>query len=109
VVVTDEEEWEVDDILDSRLFERGKQLQYKVKWTGLDQDLEWYNANGGNSTIVKVWWKISTDAAQPSSKGLKSTNLIASMEIPVIRWQKTATLGAVFCTLSTTLHLARQF
>ena len=47
VVIDDEEEWEVDDILDSRLFGRGKRLQYRVKWKGLDQDLEWYNADGG--------------------------------------------------------------
>ena len=26
---------------------RGKRLQYKVRWKGLDQDLEWYNADGG--------------------------------------------------------------
>jgi hypothetical protein len=47
VVVDDEDEWEVDDILDSRLFGRGKRLQYKVKWKGIDQDLDWYNADGG--------------------------------------------------------------
>jgi transposase InsO family protein len=47
VVVDDEDEWEVDDILDSRLFGKGKRLQYKVRWKGLDQDLEWYNADGG--------------------------------------------------------------
>jgi hypothetical protein len=40
VVVDDEDEWEVDDILDSRLFGRGKRLQYKVKWKGLDKDLD---------------------------------------------------------------------
>ena len=51
MVVNDEEEWEVDDILDSRLFGRSKQLQYKVKWKGLDQDLEWYNADGGEFNI----------------------------------------------------------
>jgi Chromo (CHRromatin Organisation MOdifier) domain len=47
VVVDGEEEWEVDDILDSRLFGRGKRLQYRVKWKGIDQDLDWYNADGG--------------------------------------------------------------
>jgi hypothetical protein len=46
-MVNDEDEWEVDDILDSRLFGRGKRLQYKVRWKGLDQDLEWYNTDGG--------------------------------------------------------------
>ena len=36
VVVDDEDEWEVDDILDSRLFGKGKRLQYRVKWKGHD-------------------------------------------------------------------------
>jgi predicted alpha/beta-fold hydrolase len=31
VVVNDEDEWEVEDILDLRLFGRGKRLQYRVK------------------------------------------------------------------------------
>ena len=47
VIVDDEEEWEVDDILDSRRYGRGKRLQYRVKWKGCDTDLEWYNADGG--------------------------------------------------------------
>jgi len=34
VAVDDEEEWEVDDILGSRLFGRGKRLQYRVSRLG---------------------------------------------------------------------------
>ena len=47
VVVDDEEEWELEDIEDSRLSGRNKRLQYRVKWKGIDRDLEWYNADGG--------------------------------------------------------------
>jgi hypothetical protein len=46
-VIVDDEEQEVDDILDSRRYGRGKRLQYRVKWKGYDTDLEWYNADGG--------------------------------------------------------------
>ena len=46
IIVNDQEEWEVDEILNSRHFECGRQLQYQVKWHGWDRDLEWYNANG---------------------------------------------------------------
>ena len=37
IVINDEEEWEVDKILASRLYGRGrarKRLQYRVSWTG---------------------------------------------------------------------------
>ena len=37
------DEWEVDDILDSRRH-RGR-LQYKVKWAQIDRDDEWYYAD----------------------------------------------------------------
>jgi hypothetical protein len=47
VVVDNEDEWKVEDILDSRLSGRGKRLQYRVRWKGLDQDLEWYNVDRG--------------------------------------------------------------
>lgn len=45
VIINDYEEWEVDDILDSR-FSHGR-LQYKVNWSGYDLDLEWYNSDRG--------------------------------------------------------------
>ena len=45
VTINDEEEWEVDDILDSRR-SHGR-LQYKVNWAGFDLDIEWYDADSG--------------------------------------------------------------
>ena len=46
IIVNDQEEWEVDEILNSRHFGRGRQLQYQVKWHNWDRDLEWYNSDG---------------------------------------------------------------
>jgi hypothetical protein len=45
-IIIEDEEWEVDDILNSRLYGRWKRLQYQVKWKGYDKDITWYNANG---------------------------------------------------------------
>ena len=42
VVVQDEEEYEVQEVLASRLIRN--QLQYRVKWVGYDEDPEWYPA-----------------------------------------------------------------
>ena len=44
IVVNDEDEWEIDDILNSRRYRR--RLQYRVKWNDYDNDLNWYNADG---------------------------------------------------------------
>ncbi len=44
VIIDNEEEWEVEDILDARSH-RGK-IQYRLKWTGWDEDREWYDASG---------------------------------------------------------------
>ncbi len=43
IVINDEDEWEIDDILNSRQYR--KWLQYWVKWKSYDNDLNWYNAN----------------------------------------------------------------
>ena len=45
VVVDGKEEWTVDEILDAKQFGRGKRLKYRVKWSGYDRDLAWYNAD----------------------------------------------------------------
>ncbi len=43
IVVNNEDEWEIDDILNSRRYRRW--LQYQVKWKSYDNDLNWYNAD----------------------------------------------------------------
>ncbi len=43
IVVNDEDEWEINDILNSRRYQRW--LQYQVKWKNYDNDLNWYNAD----------------------------------------------------------------
>jgi len=44
IVVKDEDEWKINDILNSRCYRR--RLQYRVKWKSYDNDLNWYNADG---------------------------------------------------------------
>ena len=46
VVLDNTDEWELDDIVDSRV--RHGKLQYKCQWTNWDRDDDWYNVNGGN-------------------------------------------------------------
>ncbi len=43
IVINDENEWKIDDILNSRRYRR--RLQYKVKWNDYDNDLNWYNVD----------------------------------------------------------------
>ena len=43
IVINDEDEWKIDDILNSRWYWRW--LQYKIKWNDYDNDLNWYNAD----------------------------------------------------------------
>ncbi len=43
IVVNDEDEWEIDNILNSRWYQR--RLQYWIKWKNYDNDLNWYNAD----------------------------------------------------------------
>jgi len=42
-VINDEDEWKINDILNSRRYRR--RLQYRVKWNDYDNDLNWYNAD----------------------------------------------------------------
>ncbi len=41
IVINDENEWKIDDILNSWWYWR--QLQYQVKWKNYNNDLNWYN------------------------------------------------------------------
>ena len=43
VIINDNQEWEVEQILNSRLYRR--KLQYLVKWVGFDEDHTWYPAS----------------------------------------------------------------
>ncbi len=43
IVINDEDEWEIDDILNSRRYWR--RLQYRVKWNDYDNNFNWYNAD----------------------------------------------------------------
>ncbi len=43
IVINDKNEWEIDNILNSRWYWRW--LQYQVKWKNYDNDLNWYNAD----------------------------------------------------------------
>lgn len=43
VIIDEEEEWLVDEILDSRMYR--KRLQYRVKWSDSPDDRTWYNAD----------------------------------------------------------------
>ncbi len=43
IVINDEDEWEIDDILNFRWYQR--RLQYRVKWKNYDNNLNWYNAD----------------------------------------------------------------
>jgi len=43
IVINDENEWKINNILNSRWYQRW--LQYKVKWNDYDNNLNWYNAD----------------------------------------------------------------
>ncbi len=47
IIIDDQEEWELDDILDSRMTGQNRRLQFQVPWKDESQrDLQWYNADG---------------------------------------------------------------
>ncbi len=43
ITIEDDEHWKIDDILNFRRY--WDRIQYKVKWTDLDRDDEWYYVN----------------------------------------------------------------
>ncbi len=43
IVINDEDEWKINDILNSWCYKRW--LQYQVKWKSYDNYLNWYNAD----------------------------------------------------------------
>lgn len=44
IIVSDEDEWEIDDLLDARKVGQ-KKVQYRVHWKGYDEDRTWYDAS----------------------------------------------------------------
>jgi len=40
LTIKDDDHWKINDILNSRRYQ--DQIQYKIKWTELDRDNEWY-------------------------------------------------------------------
>ncbi len=60
ITIEDDEHWEIDDILDFRRY-RGR-IQYKVKWTDLDRDDEWYYADkeefDGSEKVLNEFHKL---------------------------------------------------
>ena len=70
VVVEDHEEWEVEDILDSRLH-RG-QLEYLVKWLGFDDsENRWVTADdiAGAPELLQSFHKKNPTCARPGLQG----------------------------------------
>ncbi len=45
ITIKDDEHWEIDDILNFRCYR--DRIQYKVKWTNLDRNDEWYYVDKG--------------------------------------------------------------
>ncbi len=43
IMINNEDEWKINNILNSRWYQRW--LQYRVKWNDYDNDLNWYNAD----------------------------------------------------------------
>jgi len=47
IVIDGDDQWEVDDVLDSRHTGVNKRLQYKIRWHDHPRDDTWYNADDG--------------------------------------------------------------
>jgi len=43
LTIKDDEHWKINNILNFRCYQDW--IQYKIKWTRLDQNNEWYNVN----------------------------------------------------------------
>ena len=43
IVINDEDEWKIDDILNSHWYQR--RFQYRIKWNDYDNNFNWYNAD----------------------------------------------------------------
>lgn len=65
-----DQEWVVDDVLDSRYEPHSGRLQYIIKWEGLARDANWYNADRGEfegpADVVNEFHKKYPDKAGPA-------------------------------------------
>jgi hypothetical protein len=52
IIIAEKEEWEVQEILASKL-KHGK-LEYRAQWVGHDEDLEWYPASNFKYSPAKL-------------------------------------------------------
>lgn len=70
IVTENNEQWVVEDILDSRLL-YGR-LKYRVKWEGIDQDLTWWNAGNNefenSQDVVDTFHDRYPDKPKPSQQ-----------------------------------------
>jgi transposase InsO family protein len=69
IEIDGELEWEVEHILDSRLY-RKRTLQYRAGWVGHDPDPKWYNASDfkGSPHLVRDFHRENPNAAGPPKR-----------------------------------------
>ena len=65
VEINDDEEWEVEQILDSCIHQ--KKLQYQVKWLGFNEDRTWYPAS---NFVGSPHWLCTFHVDYPEHPGL---------------------------------------
>ena len=86
-IIQGEEEWEVEDIIDSRLYGRSKQLQYYVKWKGYpESDNSWEpagNLQKSKSKINQFHKKQPNTSCSIKSLGIDVKTLAASLREPL--------------------------
>ena len=72
VIVDGEEEWEVEEILDSR-WHYGR-LQYRIQWVNGEPDLEWYNAHGFNNApeLTAAFHERYPNKPKPRRQGIRA-------------------------------------
>lgn len=86
-IIEDEQEWEVEDIVDSRLHGRDKQLQYYVKWKGYpDADNSWEpkrNLQNAGDKITEFHKKHPSAPRHIRSLGINESTLAKYLREPL--------------------------
>ena len=72
-LVDREEEYEVEKVVDSRRFGRGRALQYLVKWKGYpDSENQWVNRRDMNADeVIRDYKEQARSGNQPDTMGDK--------------------------------------